>query len=341
MKVAFTLCSNNYFAQALILAESFLLYNPNFEFYVGLIDQKSDEINYKQFNIKVLPVADIEPDIYDLAFKYNIIELNTAVKPHYFLHFIEALKATEIFYLDPDICIYQPFDELCQLLESNDILLTPHILTPIPLDGKTPFENDFLNYGLYNLGFLGLKVTDNTTGMLNWWKERTYTYGYHQLAKGLFVDQLWMNLVPILFKKALIIDQPGYNIGPWNLHERFLSKNEGSYFVNSESRLFFYHFSNLDPADSTKVHSVLNRYTLTNRPDLKVIYTDYVEKLTSFNFFELKKTPCHYVVWRKEQLFKIELEAYLKLSFGEKIIKKVKSSIPGRIKNMVRNSIQA
>ncbi len=339
MKIAFTLCSNNYFAQALILAESFLLHNPGFEFYVGLIDQKSDDINYQQFNVTVLPVADIEPDIYDLAIKYNIIELNTAVKPHYFLHFINTLKASEIFYLDPDICIYQPFDELSLLLESNDILLTPHILTPIPLDGKTPFENDFLNFGLYNLGFLGLKVTDNTISMLRWWKERTYTYGYHQLAKGLFVDQLWMNLVPILFKRALVIDHPGYNIGPWNLHERFLSKNEGSYYVNSQSLLFFYHFSNLDPSDNTKVHSVLNRYTLNNRPDLKEIYTNYVDRLTSFNFFELKKVPCHYVEWRKDQLLKIENEAYLKLSFRSKMIRKVKSTIPIGFKNLVRNSI--
>ncbi|TAH01518.1 MAG: glycosyl transferase [Sphingobacteriales bacterium] len=294
MKIAFTLCSNNYFAQALLLGQSFLLHNPGFEFYVGLIDEKSEQINYNQFNINILPIAQIEPDILDLALKYNIVELNTAVKPHYFLHFIEKFNAKVVIYLDPDIYVYQNFKPLEDYLEIDDILLTPHILKPIPIDRKTPFENDFLNFGLYNLGFIALKVNNNTINMLNWWKQRTYQFGYHNLAKGLFVDQLWVNLVPILFGKCKIINHPGYNIGPWNLHERFLSIKNDSYFVNNDFQLYFYHFSNYNPANSSKIHTVFTRYDFENRPDLVNIYADYTKLLVNNNFFELKKIPCFY-----------------------------------------------
>lgn len=341
MKAAFTLCSNNYYAQALILGQSFLKHNPEFKFYIGLIDQKLSKIDYHQFDIEVIPVADIESDVYELALKFNIVELNTAVKPHYFLHFIEKLGADEIYYIDPDICIYQSFDELNKLLALNDILLTPHILKPIPLDGKKPFENDFLNYGLYNLGFLGLKTSDNTMAMLRWWKERTYTYGFHQLAKGLFVDQLWMNLVPILFTKVKILDHPGYNMGPWNLHERFLTEVAGSYYVNSDQVLFFYHFSNFDPSNPNKLHTVLDRYTMSGRPDLRRIYMEYIDQLKAFNYFELKEISCHYVEWRKAQLIKQSEEAYSNLSLKNKVLRKIKGSIPSTFRNYVLEVIKA
>lgn len=340
MKIAFTLCSNNYFAQALLLGKSFLLHNPDFEFYVGLIDEKSNQINYNQFNIKILPIAQIEPDILDLALKYNIVELNTAVKPHYFLHFIEKLNAKVVFYLDPDIYVYQNFKPLEEYLQVDDILLTPHILKPIPIDGKTPFENDFLNFGLYNLGFIALKVNNNTINMLNWWKQRTYKFGYHNLAKGLFVDQLWINLVPILFEKCKIIHHPGYNIGPWNLHERFLSIKNDSYCVNDDYQLFFYHFSNYNPANITKIHTVFNRYDFINRPDLVNIYSDYTKLLIELNFFELKKTPCFYVVWQQNKIIKQQQLAYSQLAPHKKIIKKIKNAIPLSIKNLIINSIK-
>lgn len=340
MKIAFTLCSNNYFAQALLLGQSFLLHNPEFEFYVGLIDEKSEQINYNQFNINILPIAQIESDILDLALKYNIVELNTAVKPHYFLHFIEKFNAKVVFYLDPDIYVYQNFKPLEEYLQVDDILLTPHILKPIPIDGKTPFENDFLNFGLYNLGFIALKVNDNTINMLNWWKKRTYQYGYHNLAKGLFVDQLWINLVPILFGKCKIIDHPGYNIGPWNLHERFLSIKNDSYFVNIDFQLYFYHFSNYNPANPSKIHTVFTRYDFENRPDLVNIYKDYTKLLLNNNFFELKKIPCFYVVWLQNHILNKQRLAYAQLPPHKKVLKKIKNAIPLSFKNFITNGIK-
>jgi hypothetical protein len=39
MKVAFTLCSLNYMAQAKTLADSFHEYNPEWHFVIGLVEQ--------------------------------------------------------------------------------------------------------------------------------------------------------------------------------------------------------------------------------------------------------------------------------------------------------------
>ncbi|MHA4807439.1 hypothetical protein ACX0G9_05015 [Flavitalea flava] len=340
MKIAFTLCSNNYYSQALVLGRSFLLHNPGFSFYIGLVDKKRDTIDYGYPGITVLEAGEIESGIYSLARKYTIVELNTAVKPQFFLHFFSTLKADEVYYLDPDICVYRDFAELSSILTTNDIILTPHILTPIPVDDKTPMESDFLNYGIYNLGFLGLKHTPNTIDMLKWWKERTYLFGYHDLSKGLFVDQLWMNLVPVLFQKTYISHHPGLNMGPWNFHERSLSRDEGSFRVNKQFPLVFFHFSTFKPFEKIVFHPVFNRFTAADREDLAEIYREYREKLQQSGFSALSKIPCHYVEWRQEQLAKQKLVTDAGLSSRTLMIRKIKKRIPSGIRKLILQLVQ-
>ena len=59
MKIGFTICSNNYLAQAKILQTSFLVHNPDYKFFIGLVDQLDPAINYKnQFNDSVILIEE-------------------------------------------------------------------------------------------------------------------------------------------------------------------------------------------------------------------------------------------------------------------------------------------
>ena len=335
MIVAFTLCSNNYFPQALALANSFLEHHPASNFYIILVDKRTDLNVWDNMRIRLIEVAMVETEILSLAAKYNIVELNTAVKPQAFLYLFANTRADVIYYLDPDVYIYQSFQELNDYLETYEVLLTPHILRPIPIDGKTPFENDFLNFGLYNLGFLGLKRSAATKELLHWWKERTYKYGYKNLAKGLFVDQLWMNFVPVQHEKVKIIDQPGYNMAPWNLHERKLSFRDDSYYVNNTNLLVFYHFSTLNPLKKLQLHPVFNRYDFSNRPDLLKIYQDYATELLNLGYAGYHNTPCYYIEWQKLQEREAEREALQHLPLKSRLFIKLKNLFPKRIRRAI------
>src|SRR5262249_49877928 len=143
-----------------------------------------------------------------------------------------------------------------------------HILTPIQLDGKRPTENTFLRYGVYNLGFISARRTDESLALMRWWKERTYSAGHFSPDGGMFVDQLYMNLAPLLFGGISVLRHEGYNVAPWNLHERVLSNKDGSYVVNDTFPLVFFHFSSfrVDSGELPLHH--YNRFTMKSRPDL-------------------------------------------------------------------------
>jgi len=172
--LAFTICSNNYLGQALALKNSFLSYNPNFKLYIILVDELSEQVDYSKFDPAViLPLANIESiNLEDLISRYYIIELNTSVKPSVFKYLIKKHpKAEAIYYLDPDLYFYDSLSELNEKLRYKTAVLTPHILTPIPRDGKMPEENIFMRFGIYNLGFFGLNAqSKDTIKMLDWWE---------------------------------------------------------------------------------------------------------------------------------------------------------------------------
>ncbi|MEZ4874055.1 MAG: hypothetical protein R2793_01020 [Flavobacteriaceae bacterium] len=298
--IAFTICSNNYLGQALALKKSFLKHNPNFGFYIVLVDQRSEAIDYSQFEpAYVLPVEAVEGiDLQDLIARYYIIELNTSVKPTVFKYLAKVHpEATTLYYLDPDLYFYASLEKHQALLESHSAVLTPHILSPIPRDGKQPDENTFFRFGIYNLGFLGINPRHpETQKLLDWWEERVLMLGYDRPNKGYFVDQLWMTLAPLLFKDIFIEPSFGYNMAPWNLHERHIVKREGNTIIlNDDTPLVFYHFSKI-AEEPDAISREYDRYTLKDFPMLRELYDHYKNELVACHFSEYKKIPIAYPV---------------------------------------------
>ncbi|MDF2190580.1 hypothetical protein [Paraflavitalea sp. CAU 1676] len=304
MKAYFTICSNNYLAYASVLGSSLRIAEPGASFYLFLCDEKAPNIDYTTIADQVIPLAAIEPRLHELAGKYNIIELNTCVKPHVFQYLLTEKNFDQVIYLDPDIYVYNNLSPSLQVaFENASILLTPHIYTAIPLDGKQPQESVFLNFGIYNLGFIAVKKNEEVNRFLAWWKERTYQQGFIDVYNGIFVDQLPINLVPILFKGVHILQDHGLNMAPWNLHERILSQQGKQYLVNEQTTLKFYHFSSFKPGRIELPTARYNRYNLSDRPDLLALYQAYGEALTQAGYGQYHLLPCSYDKPKKKKWF--------------------------------------
>jgi hypothetical protein len=277
-KVIFTICSNNYLGQATVLGTSVRAHHPEATFMIILADKKSSEIDYSQIPFEVLPMEAFEPRTEELATRYNIIEFNTCVKPRVFEYLFSERGIDRAFYIDPDIRVYSPLTEVDAALEHSSAALTPHILTAMPCDGQIPDERAFLRLGMFNLGFIGLRNTPETLAIARWWKERTYEAGYINPDSGMFVDQLWANYLPIYLQDAALVRHEGYNMAPWNLHERRLSRTDGVFFVNDDKPLAFFHFSSFR-VDSGELPRQYNRVSMKDRPDLVDLYAEYNEAL--------------------------------------------------------------
>ena len=296
MTICFTLCSNNYLAQAKTLGDSYLEFHPDSKFIIGLVDRLDKDFDYSVLkNFEVIPAETLQiPNFDELVNKYNIMELNTAVKPSYFRYLFETYKAEKVIFLDPDILVTRYFAEVIDALNTKNIVLTPQILYPVD-DGFTLNDYQLLRDGIFNLGFIGLSDYPSVNDFLNFWHERLMKYGFGNSKSGMFYDQLWVNYVPALFDNYAIIKHPGYNMANWNMHERHLSKDENhKFFVHDKNPLCFFHFSGYKINNPEVISSYSNRYDFITRPDVKELFQLYRSQLLANNVEEIRKLPVYY-----------------------------------------------
>lgn len=298
--------------------------NPNWHFIIGLVDKNHQNADLSFLQCDVVEVATLQIEGFEaMAKKYTIVELLTSAKPFYFSWLFQQYPAAEaIAYFDPDIMIFQPLTRLEESLQQHDIILTPHFTAPIN-DTCLPTELHVMQTGIYNLGFIAVKRSGNSFNMLNWWQSRLKDQCLIDLSRGLFVDQLWANLMPAYFDKVLIEKYPGYNVAHWNLHERHLVKLNGSFYVN-DMPLVFFHFSHYSPANPDSIAGHHNRYTFETRPELKELFEAYKASLIQYNYFSLKTISCFYLNDEQKKKRKRELETFMRMALPDKLKGRIK-----------------
>jgi hypothetical protein len=281
-----TIVSLNYLPYARVLCRSFLRHHPDCSFYVLLVDRLPVDCHLDE-DFELIPVESLNiPSFASVAFKYDILELNTNVKPT-FLKALLARGIDQLVYLDPDICVYSEMRSVFDALQSNAIALTPHSLSPDPQDVSS--EAVLLLGGSFNLGFIGVRKCSETERFLEWWENRCLNLAFNEPKTGLFVDQKWINLAPCFFEGIKVLREPGCNMAFWNLHERELSSKNGRLCVNDSRPLEFFHFSGIAIHGNDQLSRRKSRFTLSNRPDLREIFAEYRSRLVEEGFEEFKK----------------------------------------------------
>ncbi len=274
---ACTIVSPNYLALARALAASYLAQHAGHRFFVLIvadaIDPDAFNASSDPFTTVLLPQLGI-PDLRSVAMKYDILELNTNVKPTFLKYLLTAFSLEKLVYLDPDIFVYAPLTPVFAALDTHIAVLTPHITSPV-FDGCRPSEQDLLYNGTYNLGFFAVCASAAAGQLLDWWESRCLNLGFSEGRTGLFVDQKWMNLAPGLFEGIALLRHPGCNMAYWNLHERTITESSRGYLVNTTYPLCFFHFSGVDISDATSLSANTDRFTLASRPDLQPLFADY------------------------------------------------------------------
>lgn len=291
---ACTIVSPNYLAYARVVASSYRKQHPEDRFFVLLVASLTDASPFAQEPFEAVVLDQIGLDnVRAEAMKYDLLELNTNVKPTFLKYLLRTYGLDEIVYLDPDIFVYAPLEPVFDALITHDAVLTPHVTAPV-YDGKSPSEQDLLVNGTYNLGFFAVRNSPGGARVLDWWERRCLDEGYSEGRSGLFVDQKWMNLAPGMFDVATVRD-PGLNMAYWNLQERTLHRmQDGGLRVlgpEGEAPLRFFHFSGLDPRDGEMLSRNTDRFTLAERPDVQAIFAEYKAAVLAAKDARLEAIP--------------------------------------------------
>ena len=126
-----TIVAKNYLAYARVLMDSLRRHHPDAAAYVLLVDDPTGFFDPAKEPFTVLQLADIPlPRPRELCFRYELLELATAVKP-FFMAQLFARGHSPVIYLDPDIRLYRPLDRVLAALSEAQVALTPHITAPL------------------------------------------------------------------------------------------------------------------------------------------------------------------------------------------------------------------
>jgi hypothetical protein len=252
----FTICSNNYAAYARVFLASARRHHPEADLFLCVVDRMAPAAQLYHADVTLIALDALRiDDLAEFTFRYDILELNTAVKPFAFLHLLRDHGYDQVLYFDPDIEIHARLTSVLQALaDGASLVMTPHCCAPNDSDPSDDLT--LLRAGAFNLGFLGAARCAETMAVLCWWARHLRHSCIDDQASGLFVDQKFMDLAPVFAPHAHISRDTTLNVAYWNLTQRRLGW-DGSCWTVDGRPLGFFHFSGIDPRrpDRLSIHT--------------------------------------------------------------------------------------
>lgn len=245
----FTSITSNYIPKARVLARSVKSYVPNVVFHLLLCDSPPPgfDIDKEDFD-HLLLLDDLAMDSKAAwIFQHNVVELCTAVKGLGFLEIFRKFNPEKVIYFDPDIALFSDIRIIDEWLDRFSVVVTPHQTEP-ETSRSAVMDNEVssLKHGVFNLGFLAVRNSQEGMRFLAWWSSRLRDFCFDDRGRGLFTDQKWIDLAPAFFEDFGILRQPQFNVATWNISRRQLVGDLDNGILVNGKPLCFYHFSGTD-----------------------------------------------------------------------------------------------
>lgn len=286
-----TIVAKNYVSFARTLCDSFLSVHPEGKCHTLFIDETEGFLDPAKEPFVAYRMEEIGiPNARELCFRYNVTELATAGKPFFLRHVLSKPGIGKILYLDPDILVLNTLERLYERLDTDDIVLTPHLDADYPEDGRFPDDSHILKSGMFNLGFIGVRRSANAERFLDWWAGKMREKCVIDHGRGYFVDQRFIDLAYVLFDHIAVEKDTGYNVAYWNLHSRRIENENGRWLCNGKP-LYFFHFSNFKPEAPDILSAFQDRVRLSDEPVLRDLFSLYIDRLLHHGYNESRSWP--------------------------------------------------
>ncbi len=157
--------------------------------------------------------------------------------------------------LGADVVFYSDASSLLEM--GADVVVTPHLLSPLPDDGKFPSNETVAHAGHVNSDITVFRDRPAVRQFLEW-QARVHESKCVEDKYTLY-DQTWLNFVPFFVQRTHILFDDRYNVAYWNYVERNLRRVDGIWYTN-DGPLVAFHFSGLDPRKPEHISRHQNRH---------------------------------------------------------------------------------
>jgi hypothetical protein len=282
MKAIYTTTSLSHLYKVKTFTDSVAAFDPDVRLYVVLVEEIGRE--REAAVARLIPEAhflypkDLPPqELASINPAYNYLEACCAYRPFFGELLFEAYGVERLIYMDSDMLQYASLQPAFEELLLTNFILTPHNNAPAPLS-EVANEQGMLRCGIYNAGFIGMRRGEECKRFLAWWKDRMRQYCIMDASQGFYLDQIWLNMVPVYYKKVKVEKDPGYNVAYWNLFQRQVEKQGDTLQVDG-NKLRFFHYSGLIEEDAHNISRHMPNLKLEDGSLLKALFDDYRRKL--------------------------------------------------------------
>jgi len=287
-----TVCTGNYLHYARALAQSIHEHQPTLPIFACVVDVAAGELSTEAkplhlFAAEQLPISAWRR----FAFQYRPLELCAALVPWVVQYLFDTIGCRRVVYLDCDIQVYAELTPVYESLDQYDVVLTPHLTAPLPVDGRIPSEMQILRTGVYNGGFLAVREGTRARQMLAWWQAKLRSDCVIDVPNHRYANQRFLDLVPGLFEGVKIERSSAYNVAYWNVPPRELRLDaDGKPQVDGRPLIFF-HYSNFDPRRPDRLTTHPNRLTAEDESVVRSLLSRYVRLLNECGMATFGELP--------------------------------------------------
>jgi hypothetical protein len=268
-------------------------FHPEFRLVYALADRLPEGMHLAEDCVdEVIPVESL-PEIGKPGwiFQHSIVELSTGIKGAVLQNLLARPDCEAVLYFDPDIVLFSRLDDLVERLMAADIVLTPHQAKPeATLERIVDNEIGSLKWGIFNLGFIGVRKSLIGCAFADWWAHRLAHFCFDRIEQGLFTDQKWINHVPVFFDGVAILKEPRFNVATWNVTTRALTGEAPDTILVDGKPLGFYHFTGLDSG----AHTVMAERNGAGNQTLERLISWYQASIASTDEDVLARMPWAY-----------------------------------------------
>jgi lipopolysaccharide biosynthesis glycosyltransferase len=247
-----TIITGNYYAYALSLLESLKTHcKQTVTLHVFVSDESVDKAFLQDveeqhtglfFHYRDEVCAEMALKLFEKYHHSYMDAYRWSMKPVFMNYLIQDQGFEKVIYLDCDLYFYNNPDFIFDLLDKENVLLSPHWRCAD--NPELDFTNFKLNFqgGIYNGGFVG--INSKGTAAMEYWANLCLAACEINFERGFYVDQKYLDILHSRFEGVGVLRHRGCNVASWNHTDNKRSINQnGEVVINEVFPIVFIHFT--------------------------------------------------------------------------------------------------